>query len=194
MAERLDGVARLDDATRTAAARGDGETVRLLASRGGKVGSDGVRRHGRDYACGRGSKEAVRACLDAGADALGDALGLGEIFVTKKNARTLVKETPEKVLNPTSASRRVAKVALDRSGQSLSQAALSHSASAKSGELRGYTEAEALAGRNSASERPVDTAHQRGRRSVIIALNDAWDEFKAAEHPPIVVPSPPPSP
>ena len=45
-----------------------------------------------------------------------------------------------------------------------------------------------------ARERPVDTAHQRGRRSVIIALNDAWDEFKAAEHPPIVVPSPPPSP
>lgn len=306
MAERLDGVARLDDATRTAAARGDGETVRLLASRGGKVDEpDAFGATALDYACGRGSKEAVRACLDAGADALGDALGLGEIFVTKKNARTLVKETPpEKILNPYLASAAAsAKVALDRSGQSLSQAALSHSASAKSGELRGYTEAEALACsasrplvlasarghvdvvqvlldhvgegpplerllaatdsrhrtplhtacansrahiakllvhagavldavdasgatplhlvaacetgsdddvveiaklltarganqtlRNSASERPVDTAHQRGRRSVIIALNDAWDEFKAAEHPPIVVPSPPPSP
>ena len=45
--------------------------------------------------------------------------------------------------------------------------------------------------RNSASERAVDTAHQHGRRSVIIALNEAWDAYKAKEEPVTLVPSPP---
>ena len=48
--------------------------------------------------------------------------------------------------------------------------------------------------RNSQSERPVDTAHQHGRRSVIIALNAAWDDREAALPPPTLVPDLPPAP
>ena len=51
--------------------------------------------------------------------------------------------------------------------------------------------------RNSASERPVDTAHQRGRRAVIMALNKAWEEMmvrEAAAPVQKLLPAPPPAP
>ena len=50
-----------------------------------------------DYACGAGHADAARACLEVGADALGDALGLCELFITKRHRDTLVALTPAAV-------------------------------------------------------------------------------------------------
>lgn len=284
MADRLDGVARLDDALRTAAARGDAEGVRSLATRGARV--DAPDAHGAsalDYACGRGSAAAVRACLDVGADALGDALGLGELFVTKRQTKTAVAVTaPEVETNPylgantvfdkrgpfrgyseaealaCSASRPLV-LAAGRGHVDVVQVLLGHvgegpplerllaatdsrartplhtacnsarhsivkllvhaGARVDAVDASGATPLHLAAAtdlgkdedvveicrlltsrgarqtiRNSQSERPVDTAHQHGRRSVIIALNAAWDDREAALPPPTLVPDLPPAP
>ena len=111
MADRLDKQARLDDALRTAAATGRADHVHVLAARGGRA--DQPDAHGAtalDYACGAGHADACRACLEAGADALGDALGLGGLFTTGRgrviggDAPPLAAENP--YLKPTSKPRR----------------------------------------------------------------------------------------
>jgi ankyrin repeat protein len=101
MADRLDKQARLDDALRTAAATGRAPDVHVLAARGGRADQPDARgATALDYACGAGHADACWACLDAGADAMGDALGLGGLFTTGRGRRVINETPPASQANP----------------------------------------------------------------------------------------------
>ena len=146
--------------------------MRALATRGGRADEpDAFGATALDYACGAGHADAVRACLAAGADALGDALGLGELFVTRRNQKTRVGLTPpETVPNPYLNSASVSRVVPLLSLQTDAAAASAYERSTRAtNAFRGATEAEALA---CSASRPLVLAASRGHVDVVQALLD----------------------
>ena len=91
--KRLEEVEKLDERLRMAASRGDAETALSALSKGAFVDAPGLSgARPLDLACGMGDVNMVQVCLDAGADPLGGALGLGPFAGVGLAKRDLLKK------------------------------------------------------------------------------------------------------